>query len=475
MYKKREHIHFMGIGGIGMSGIAEILKLRGYAVSGCDLGHGGKTLEHLAAIGCTIYEGHDVSHIHHADVLVYSSAVKQSDPEVVAGMAKGIPVIQRALMLGELMRTKYSVAISGAHGKTTTTSLLAHIMIEAGRMPTVVVGGVLKNIANNAQMGSGEIFIAEADESDRSLLYLNPTMAVVTNIDAEHLDTYRDLDDIKDTFKGFLARLPFYGKACVCIDDPNIRAILPLPHVPTLRYGFSDDADLQGGNVVLDAMASTFDVYRNQCKPGSLEREKHLLGSVFLNTPGRHNASNALAAIAVALEFDVPFAVIAQALSTFKGVERRFEFKGTYKGAEIFDDYGHHPTEIKATLKVAQKRAKKDLHIIFQPHRFSRTEKLWQDFVEVFSSDFSAPIGQIKTLLITDIYAASEEPIPGITSELLVAAIKKYNPKLSVVYVPTYEGLAGAIKEQLQEGDLLLTIGAGRVNLVAEALAKLEK
>ncbi len=460
----------MGIGGIGMSGIAEILKLRGYTVSGCDLGHGGKTLEHLAAIGCTIYQGHDIAHVHTADVLVYSSAVKQTDTEVVVAMAKGIPVIQRALMLGELMRTKYSVAISGAHGKTTTTSLLAHIMIEAGRMPTVVVGGVLKNIANNAQMGSGEIFIAEADESDRSLLYLNPTMAVVTNIDAEHLDTYRDIEDIKDTFKGFLARLPFYGKACVCIDDPNIRAILPIPHVPTLRYGFSDEADLQGKNVELDGASSLFDVYKNQCLPGSLERTSTLLGRVFLNTPGRHNVSNALAAIAVALEFDVPFQVIVEALASFKGVERRFEFKGTCNGADIFDDYGHHPTEIQATLKVAKKRAKKDLHVIFQPHRFSRTEKLWDDFIATFGEPTDCGVS-LKTLFITDIYPASEAPIPGITSELLVAAIKKHNPDLNIAYVSTYEGLADAIKGHLQEGDLLLTIGAGRVNIVAEVLA----
>jgi UDP-N-acetylmuramate--alanine ligase len=296
-------------------------------------------------------------------------------------------------------------------------------------------------------------------------------MAVVTNIDAEHLDTYSGIEDIKDTFKGFLARLPFYGKACVCIDDPHVRAILPLAHVPTLRYGFSEDADLQACNVVLESAASTFDVYRHVCKPGSLEKVSQFLGAVTLSTPGRHNVSNSLAAIAIALEFDIPFDVITQSLATFKGVERRFEYKGMFQGAEIFDDYGHHPTEIQATLRVAQRRAQKDLHVIFQPHRFTRTQKLWEEFIDAFSVQKEGdPV--IKTLLITDIYPASEDPIPGISSEFLVAAIQQKNPNLCVTYVSSYDGLARAAKNFLQAGDLLLTIGAGRVNLVAETLAK---
>ncbi|MBM3893458.1 UDP-N-acetylmuramate--L-alanine ligase [Candidatus Dependentiae bacterium] len=469
MYKKREHIHFMGIGGIGMSGIAEILKLRGYTVSGCDLGTGSKTLEHLSAIGCTIYQGHDVGHMHEADVLVYSSAVQQTDVEVQAALHKGIPVIPRALMLGELMRTKYSVAVSGSHGKTTTTSLLSHIMIDAGRMPTVVVGGVLKNIANNAQFGSGEIFIAEADESDRSLLLLSPTMAIVTNIDAEHLDIYRDLDDIKETFKGFLARLPFYGKASVCIDDEQVRAILPLPHVPTLRYGLSDDADLQACNVLLHEMSSTFDVYRNTFKKGDLEQSKELLGTISLSIPGIHNVRNALAAIGIALEFEVSFEAIAHALAHFKGVERRFEFKGTCRGSDIFDDYGHHPTEIRTVLRVAQKRAKNDLHVVFQPHRFSRTEKLWDDFVDVFARSLAEY--DIKTLLITDIYPASEAPIAGITAEKLAAAIKVANPALHVQFVADFYQLAQDVRAVLRDGDLVLTLGAGKLNQLADILA----
>ncbi len=471
MYKKREHVHFMGIGGIGMSGIAEILRLRGYTVSGCDHGAGSKTLEHLASIGCGIFKGHAQEHVHDADVLVYSSAVKPTDPEIQAALSKGIPVIPRALMLAELMRSKYSVAISGAHGKTTTTSLISHILIEAGKMPTVVVGGVLKNIANNAQLGSGEIFIAEADESDRSLLYLNPSMAVVTNIDAEHLDTYKDIDDIKDTFKNFLARLPFYGKAFVCIDDEHVRSILPLAHVKTCKYGLTQDADLFAENIKLEAQYSTFDVYQNEVMPNTLERKRVLLGTVKLAIPGLHNVKNSLAALGVALEFETPFAVAAQALETFKGVERRFEFKGVCRGADVYDDYGHHPTEIAVTLNVAARRARKQLHVIFQPHRFSRTQKLWQDFVQVFKQSGAAGYS-INSLIITDIYPASESPIEGVSSEQLVADIKKANPYLNVVYVQKYEDILPQALKHMHDGDLVLTLGAGKMNAIADMLVK---
>ncbi len=461
----------MGIGGIGMSGIAEILKLRGYTVSGCDLGTKSKTIDHLNEIGCTVYQGHDSTHIHQADVLVYSSAVKHTDQEVQSALTKGIPVIPRALMLAELMRTKYSVAVSGSHGKTTTTSLISHIMIEASKQPTVIIGGVLKNIANNAQLGSSEILIAEADESDRSLLYLNPTMAVVTNIDAEHLDTYKDLDDIKATFKDFLARLPFYGKAFVCIDDPHVRSILPLSHVRTMKYGLKAEADIFASNTVLEAKTSSFDVWMNVAQENSSQRAPQCLGRVTLNIPGRHNILNSLAAIAVCLEFEVPFDVITHALSIFNGVERRFEFKGTYQGAEIFDDYGHHPTEIKSTLLVAQKRTQKNLHVAFQPHRFTRTQKLWQEFVDVFAR----PEGDgyvIGTLYVTDIYPASESPIEGISADRLVQAIKQVNPTLNVYYLNSYDKIADDLKKVLSAGDLLLTIGAGKVNQVAELLVE---
>lgn len=467
MYKKREHIHFMGIGGIGMSGIAEILRLQGYTVSGCDASTKTKTVEHLQSIGCQVHEGHHHDHVAMADVLVYSSAITKEHPELQAAIGKQIPVITRAIMLAELMRSKYSIAVSGAHGKTTTTSLISHILIESNRNPTVIIGGVLKNIANNAMLGESDLLIAEADESDRSLLYLNPTMAVVTNIDAEHLDTYRDIDDIKTTFKNFLARLPFYGKAFLCIDDPHIQAILPLPHINTVKYGFSTKADLMGDVVVLNKTQSLFKVYATD----QVTKHKYVLGEVMLNIPGEHNILNALAAIAVCLELEVPFAHIQQALASIKGVERRFEFKGSFNQADIFDDYGHHPTEIRKTLAVAKNHKNKKLHVVFQPHRYTRTEKLWDDFVELFATSDSQ--FEIEQLFITDIYPASEAAIPNVTSELLVAAIKLKNPDLRVYYQPSHDLITQQLQQSLAPGDLLLTVGAGRAYQVGEVLAKL--
>lgn len=466
MYKGREHIHFMGIGGIGMSGIAEILRLQGYTVSGCDSSTKNKTVAHLESIGCTVYEGHASSHIEQADVLVFSSAISKDNSELQTALSKGIPVISRAIMLAELMRTKYSIAVSGAHGKTTTTSLISHILIESQRNPTVIIGGILKNIANNAQLGESELLIAEADESDRSLLYLNPTMAVVTNIDAEHLDTYRDIDDIKTTFKNFLARLPFYGKAFVCIDDHNVQSILPLPHINTIKYGFSTKADIMGNIVALNGNQGLFDVYTTDI----ITKQKQLLGQVTLNIPGEHNIQNALAAIAVCLELEVPFAQIQSALTSIRGIERRFEFKGSCNDAEIFDDYGHHPTELRKTFAVARNRKKQKLRVVFQPHRFSRTEKLWDDFVELFAAADTS--FDIEELFITDIYPASEKPIPNITSQRLVEAIKLKNPLLKIHYQPSHEIIENHFKKNLASGDLLLTIGAGRAYQIGEALAK---
>lgn len=459
MYKKREHIHFMGIGGIGVSGIAEIVRLQGYPVSGCDVTTYGKTIEHLASLGCTIYEGHSCKHIEQADVLVYSSAVKQNNEEIQAALTKGIPVIPRAIMLAELMRSKLSIAVSGMHGKTTTTSLISHVLIEAERKPTVVIGGMLKSIDANAQLGNSDLLIAEADESDRSLLYLNPTMAVVTNIDAEHLDVYKDINDIKETFKNFLARLPFYGKAFLCIDDQHIQSILPLSHISCVKYGLSTKADIMGNIIELLPSQSIFDLYAAGV----------LLGRVTLNIPGEHNVLNALAAIAVCLELDVPFNYIAQALSSFHGVERRFEFKGTYRGTEIFDDYGHHPVEIKKTLVVAQRRKKNKLHVLFQPHRFTRTEKLWDDFVDVFAADHGY---DIASLFITEIWPASETPIPNITGKRLADAIKLKNPNVNITFCTTYDEITTLVKPLLDEGDMLLTVGAGKINIVGETLLK---
>jgi UDP-N-acetylmuramate--alanine ligase len=470
MYKKKIHLHFVGIGGIGMSGIAEIVKRRGYIVSGCDVTHDTELLHHLAALGCPIYHEHHPDHLKNVDVVVYSSALSQESPEIKAALAQRIPVIPRALMLAELMRTKYSVAVSGSHGKTTTTSMISHVLIEAQKDPTVIVGGRLKNIATHAKIGHGELLIAEADESDRSFLFLNPTMAVVTNIDAEHLDTYKDLDDVRTAFKNFLARVPFYGKGIVCIDDPEIRAIMPLHHIRTVTYGTSSDADVRGIIISMDSTGSTFEVtisphVAHECGLTMNQSEKHmLLGTITLRMPGIHNIRNALAAVTLALECDIPFATIQTGLASFSGVERRFEFKGICNGAEVFDDYGHHPTELHHTFLVAAQRTPQRLMVVFQPHRYSRTHHLWDDFVHLFGRH------PIHTLYLADIYPASESPIDGVTSSRLRDAIAHHYPTLNVVHLSSYDDIVKTLAATTTSGDLVLTIGAGKVNLVAEQL-----
>ena len=452
-----------------MSGIAEILKLKGYNVSGCDELKTSKTIKHLKEIGCKIFYQHNKDHIKDTDVLVCSTAVDKKNEEVQAALKKGIPVIPRAIMLAELMRTKYGVAISGTHGKTTTTSMVSHIFIESKMDPTVIVGGILKNISANAKLGLSKILIAEADESDRSLLYLNPSIAIVTNIEAEHLDTYKDLNDIQKTFKDFLGRLPFYGKAFLCIDDPNIKSILPLPHINTIKYGLDELADIIGKVIKLEKTYSIFDVFiKNKIINGIVKEKKIKLGQIKLNMPGQHNILNALAAIALSLEFEIPFKKIQNALKNFKGIERRFEFKGTFNDAEIFDDYGHHPTEIKNTLLIAQKRKQNKLHVIFQPHRFTRTQKLWDDFINIFAHQNNNY--KIDSLYLTDIYPANEKAIEGITTQNLIKAIKKINPTIKIFYGSTYNSIQKAVEKKLNKGDLLLTVGAGKANIIGENL-----
>ncbi len=459
MYNKKAHLHFMGIGGIGMSGIATILKYQGYTISGCDLDLDQQSIKNLQSIGCQIFKGNNSPECQHAsiDVLVYSSAVKQDNPEIIHARQKGIPTIARALMLAELMRTKFSVGIAGSHGKTTTTSLIGHILMEARLDPTIIVGGHLKSISNNARLGTGDFLVAETDESDRSFLHLYCTLAIVTNIDLEHLETYKDLNDIKETFKSFLSNLPFYGKAIVCTDDANVRSLLPLVHVKTITYGIDHPADITAQCVELNADHSLFDVYH----------KNQLLGSVRLAMPGKHNVLNALAAIALSYELEIPFSTIAQALETFKGVDRRFTSKGSYKGAEVFDDYGHHPEEIRNTLLVARKRARNKLIVAFQPHRYSRTQKLWDNFISVLGN------GSIDTLIVTDIYPASELPISNITSQQLVQAIKIAYPKLNIIYQPLdneFDAIKRTIDEFTQSGDLLLLLGAGKINKISQKL-----
>lgn len=459
MYTKKLHLHFIGIGGIGMSGIAKILKYQGYTISGCDCDLDQKSIHELKKLGCTIYEGNNTVHCrdNSIDIVVYSSAITHNNPEIIAAQQRGIATINRAIMLAELMRTKFSIAIAGSHGKTTTTSLIAHLLMEAQKDPTVIIGGHLKAISSNAQYGSGDFLVAEADESDRSLLNLQATLAIVTNIDLEHLDVYEDIDDIKSTFKQFLNNLPFYGKAIVCLEDHNIRSLLPLPHIKIIKYGFSAEADVYAQNIHLEAAYSVFDVYV----------KNSLLGTVQLMMPGRHNILNSLAAIALALELEISFETIAHALACFKGVERRFSYKGTYQGTEIFDDYGHHPEEIKNTLMVARKRAKKQLTVVFQPHRYTRTYKLWDQFIEMF---LQSPI---DNLIITDIYAASEAPIAGITAQHFAQALQLRHPSFTVQYAPLdaeFSSIQKHLIPLLNPDDLLLLQGAGKINKLADFL-----
>lgn len=458
MYNKKMHLHFVGIGGIGMSGIATILRLQGYTISGCDIDLDKKSIKDLQAIGCNIFQGNNNQYCHDSsiNVLIYSSAINPTNsPEIIAAQQRGIPTIPRAVMLAELMRTKFSIAIAGAHGKTTTTSLISHILIEARKDPTVIIGGHLHALSTNAHFGLGDFLVAEADESDRSLIYLQATLAVVTNIDLEHLDVYSDIEDIKKTFLHFLHNLPFYGTAIVCTDNEHVRSLLPLAHTKIIKYGLlQDHADLWANNIELHPEYSTFIAHF----------KNNVLGHVTLNIPGLHNIQNALAAIALAQELEIPFSVIESALASFKGVDRRFTYRGSYKNADIFDDYGHHPEEIRNSLQVAKKRTKNKLVVVFQPHRYSRTQKLWQEFLTMFYNS------AINHLIITDIYSANEEPINCVNAASLVQAIKAMHPNFLVDYVPYDENFT-AIKQQLEQcvaaNDLILIQGAGKIYKLA--------
>lgn len=455
MYKKRAHIHFMGIGGIGMSGIATILRAQGYIVSGCDTDINQKSIHLLSSQGCTIQQGNygPVCQQKDINVLVYSSAISPNNPEIIAATQRAIPIIPRALMLAELMRTKYSIAIAGAHGKTTTTSFISHILLEAAYDPTVIIGGILKTISHNARIGNGDFLVAEADESDRSFLYLHPTIAVVTNIDNEHLDTYKDLNDIKETFNQFLRNIPFYGTAIVCADDPHISSLLPIPHVKTITYGLHrSTATIVGTDIALFPDKSSFTLV--------CQDTHETYGPITVAMPGIHNVLNALAAIAVARDIEIPMNTITQALATFAGVERRFTYRGTYQGATIFDDYGHHPTELHHVFTIAKARSKGKTIVVFQPHRYSRMHLLWDDFVSFFVHH------PVDLLIITDVYGANEQAIANITGENLVKAIKAQAPDQSILYVPADQDWM-LVEEKLashsHENDLILTVGAGSI------------
>lgn len=444
MYRKQYHIHFVGIGGIGMSGIAEVLLNKGYRVSGSDLKSSDIT-KRLASLGGAIFEGHAGEHAAGADVVVTSSAVAADNPEVLAARNAGIPVIPRAEMLAELMRLQFSVAVAGSHGKTTTTSMVATVLAAGGLDPTVVVGGKLKNLGTNAVLGQGDYIVAEADESDGSFLKMSPTIAVVTNIDREHLDFYADLDEIKDCFARFLERLPFYGLAVLCLDCPQVQDIIPTVKRRMVTYGFSPQADFSAVDVRGSGAGSVF----------AVSHKEEILGEIALNVPGRHNVSNALAAVAVGLELSVGFKTIAEALSGFQGVGRRLEIKGERDGMMVMDDYGHHPTEIAATFAAIRDAwPRRRLVVVFQPHRFSRTKALFEDFSRAFYMS--------DKLIMLPIYAASEKPIEGVSAADLCASITRHGHKNAVAVANKDEALE-ILKQEAREGDIVLTLGAGDV------------
>lgn len=465
MINKDTHIHFIGIGGIGMSAIAIILAEQGYVISGCDSDIEQQSIKNLQKLGCKICQGHETNECKNPsiDIIVYSSAIKADHPECIAAEKRGIPVIHRSDMLAYLMQKKESIAIAGSHGKTTTSSLISHILLSHNYDPTIVIGGHLQSIGTNGRSGNSTILVAEADESDRSLTKLYPSIAVITNIDLEHLDTYRDLDDIKQTFITFLRRLPFYGKALLCIDDPHIQTIIPqLPQKLQQRivtYGFTSSADIY----ISDPL------YNPDNAKGTVHIHKGLvtLGTFTVAMPGAHNLLNALAAIAVTQELKIPFHKAAQALESFPGVDRRFTYKGTYKGAEIFDDYGHHPVEINYTLQAARNRAQGNLIVLFQPHRYSRTDELWDDFVTVLGS------AHVDHLIITDIYSAGEKSRTNITSHALVQDLCKQFPTKKIEYIPAdhnFSSLHKRLKNTIQAQDLILFLGAGKINTLAQKL-----
>jgi UDP-N-acetylmuramate--alanine ligase len=444
MFFRPQHLHFTGIGGIGMSGIAEVLLNLGYRISGSDVKLSPIT-ERLAGMGATIYEGHEAANIGGARALVVSSAVDEQNPEVVEARRLGIPVIPRGELLAELMRLKYGIAVAGSHGKTTTTSMAATILNFAGLDPTVVVGGRVGTMGgSNARVGRSDFLLVESDESDGSFLKLAPIVAVVTNIDREHLDHYPSLDAIRAAFIEFVNKVPFYGAAIVCLDDPNVQGILPEIRRRTITYGTTSQSDLQATETACGPFNSDF----------RLRFHSTDLGRFHLGVPGRHNVLNAMAAVAIALEQEVKPDTIREALSTFSGVDRRFQVRGKERGITVVDDYGHHPTEIRATLDGARLCGFKRIHVLFQPHRYTRTFHLIDEFARSFH--------QADNLFVMDIYAASEKPIEGVTAESLVERIRQFGHR-GAEYVGTIDRGVDALLGAAREGDLVLTLGAGNV------------
>jgi len=456
MFAKIQRVHFVGIGGIGMSGIAEVLLNLGYKVSGSDVKTSSVT-QRLAGLGAMVFEGHQAENVQGSDVVVVSSAIGAENPELIQARELHIPIIQRAEMLAELMRLKYGIAIAGMHGKTTTTSMVASVLAGGGLDPTVVVGGRVDAMGSNARLGKSQYLVAEADESDRSFLKLSPILAVVTNIDREHMDCYRNMRDVKRAFLDFMDRVPFYGMVVVCHDDAQLRRLIPQVRRRTVSYGVRKGSDFQINRVraekltSVEGFASSFGVrYRGDD-----------LGEFRLHVPGAHNVLNATAAIAVGVGLDINPDQIRAALESFRGVDRRFQLRGRVNGISVIDDYGHHPTEIRATLAAARQCGYSRIHVIFQPHRYTRTRDLMDEFATAFED--------ADTLSVLDIYAASEAPIEGITGEVLTRQVGEHS-KTSVHYCASFAEAVRAVTDQAGDGDMILTLGAGSVHQLGPSI-----
>jgi UDP-N-acetylmuramate--alanine ligase len=455
--KRINRLHFIGIGGAGMGGIAEVVANLGYSVSGSDLAENAMT-RRLQGLGVQVFKGHAAENAQGADVIVVSTAIDSHNPEIMLAREQRIPIVRRAEMLAELMRFRHGIAVAGTHGKTTTTSLTTSLLVEGGLDPTYVIGGKLNSSASNSKLGTGEYLVAEADESDASFLYLQPMLAVVTNIDADHMETYGgDFSRLKQTFVEFLHHLPFYGLAVLCVDDEHVREIMPEVNRPTITYGIDQDADVRATNVRYQGTKSLFTV---DCVRGGRKLD------VVLNLPGHHNVLNALAAIAIAAELDVSDEAILAGLKKFDGVGRRFQMYGDIdfgKGiATLVDDYGHHPREMQATLKAVRNAwPERRLVLVFQPHRYTRTRDLFEDFAQMLS--------ETDVLVLMDVYAASEQPIPGADGRALARAIR-IRGKVDPIFVTDVEDVPGVLKHILQDGDVILTQGAGSVGALAASL-----
>jgi len=451
MFKRINHVHFVGIGGIGMSGIAEVLLNLGYKVTGSDIRATNITAR-LEQLGATIYPRHAAENVKNAHVVVTSSAVHTDNPEIREAQRRKIPVIARAEMLAELARLKYAITVAGTHGKTTTTSMIATVLDRAGYDPTVVVGGLLNTIGSNAKLGKGDFIVLEADESDRSFLRLSPTIAVVTNIEADHLDHYRDLEDIQSTFLSFINKVPFYGSAILCIDEPSVQSLIPRVTRRIVTYGTAATADVCITDVSLEGLGSTFKLRFNGGGTQSLK----------LNVPGMHNVSNATAAFAAARDMGINAPVVAAALEGFRGVDRRFQIKSR-DGVTVIDDYAHHPTEIRATLSAAKSGNFGRIFAVFQPHRYTRTFHLFDDFARAFNL--------ADVVLLLDIYPAGENPIEGITTPALVDKLKSFGHK-NAIYAPTFEMIESYIIANARVGDAVVVMGAGSVTKLSDTLSE---